>query len=89
MSLLLYLRGVKHLNGPFLIVCPLSVVSGWEEELARLVGLFAKILNVLKLKTVHPIYFLRVDHLTFPFLFANFHCLQSVSWAESAQFLLW
>ena len=47
-SLLLYLMGVKHLSGPFLIVCPLSVVSGWEEELARSVCL--QVLNVSKIK---------------------------------------
>ena len=37
-SLLLYLSGYKRSTGPFLILCPLSVLSNWQLEMARLAG---------------------------------------------------
>ncbi|XP_043928021.1 chromodomain-helicase-DNA-binding protein 1-like isoform X2 [Protopterus annectens] len=45
-SLLLVLTGHLKKNDPFLILCPLSVLSNWEEELQR----FAPRLSVLVLK---------------------------------------
>ena len=34
-SLILYLLKGKKCNGPVLVVCPLSVLNNWEEELGR------------------------------------------------------
>ena len=34
-SLVLYLLKGKKFEGPFLVVCPLSVLNNWEEEIGR------------------------------------------------------
>ncbi|XP_043097824.1 chromodomain-helicase-DNA-binding protein 1-like isoform X2 [Puntigrus tetrazona] len=34
-SLLAYARGCLKMNGPFLVLCPLSVLQNWREELER------------------------------------------------------
>jgi len=32
MALLLYLQGKKQLNGPTLLICPMSVVNNWKKK---------------------------------------------------------
>lgn len=34
-SLLVYMSGKEGCHGPYLILCPLSVVQNWKSELAR------------------------------------------------------
>lgn len=34
-ALLIYLAGRLNDEGPFLILCPLSVLSNWKEEMQR------------------------------------------------------
>ena len=34
-SLLLYLSGCKRKCGPYLVLCPLSVLHNWQSELTR------------------------------------------------------
>ncbi|TRY54630.1 hypothetical protein DNTS_001611 [Danionella cerebrum] len=34
-SLLAYARGYLKMNGPFLVICPLSVLENWKQELER------------------------------------------------------
>ena len=34
-ALLLYSRGARASEGPFLILCPLSVMENWREEMER------------------------------------------------------
>jgi SNF2 family DNA or RNA helicase len=43
-TLLSYLKKVMKVDEPFLVVCPLSVVSGWESEFKRGLPCF-KVLN--------------------------------------------
>jgi SNF2 family DNA or RNA helicase len=43
LSLLLYLNGCKRKDGPFLVLCPLSVINNWQSELTR----FAPAMKVL------------------------------------------
>uniref|UniRef100_A0A672LLX8 Chromodomain-helicase-DNA-binding protein 1-like n=1 Tax=Sinocyclocheilus grahami TaxID=75366 RepID=A0A672LLX8_SINGR len=42
-SLLAYARGCLKMNGPFLVLCPLSVLENWRQELER----FCPILSVI------------------------------------------
>lgn len=34
-SLLVYARGHLRMKGPFLVLCPLTVIEHWEKELKR------------------------------------------------------
>uniref|UniRef100_F7FBZ3 Chromodomain-helicase-DNA-binding protein 1-like n=1 Tax=Monodelphis domestica TaxID=13616 RepID=F7FBZ3_MONDO len=69
-ALLIYLTGSLKKKGPFMILCPLSVLSNWKEEMERFApGLSCKVYTGDKEERAHLQQDLRMD--------ASFHVLLS------------
>lgn len=64
-ALFIYLAGRLNDEGPFLILCPLSVLSNWTEEMERYRADVAAILFFTSIKIFFSGWYVKYDKATY------------------------